>query len=109
MNEQNLWTNPLEVFEWKGKFIIREVASKHKVVCLWDANIDGREYWQIKRMREQIAPLVCRMMNETEVSPVSASIEVTSNGDEVEKKRRGNPAWFKGMKAPEGSGRPKGS
>ena len=106
MNEK-LW-NEVELFEWNGKMSIREKATKHPIVYLWDAVIDGHEYWWMKKLREQVAPRIVELMNQqiAQGDPVTVpDLPEISNGSNIESnpeplKRLGNPAFQKGKPNP---------
>lgn len=142
-----LWKSPVEAFYWDGKLSIRDCHKK----TLFYVTIDTREYFAVKKLREDIVPKIVELMNKydqlhedfqkglTEVEKVldeslrsgnynpnsgkmhfvgeedgiggngGSGIPIGSEPVKEVKKKRGNPLWFKGMKAPEGAGRRKGS
>lgn len=127
MNDK-FWT-AVELFEWEGTLTIREQVSKktlltiYRAFCPHGTQLDNREFWFVKKLKEKIAPMIVELMNreigilsEKLFNELSKSVldnsgipdKVSRNGEVVEvKKPRGNPAWVKGMKAPEGAGRPR--
>lgn len=62
MTENKLW-DIVELFEWRGKFTVRDVVTKKQVMAIHEADRDGREYWTIKKVREEIGPLIVNLMN----------------------------------------------
>ena len=105
---EKLWDGPVEMFVWgtqedgNPRFTIRDRVKK----TLFHIDLESREYWQVKRMREQIIPLIVELINrnsEKEQPDENGNgsnvfleggkilSEVTANIPVIAKKKRGRP------------------
>lgn len=55
----NLW-DKVEMFIWDGRLSLRDVKTKK---TLFYIDMDGREYWAVKKLQEQIVPKIVELMN----------------------------------------------
>lgn len=57
--DEKPWEPPVEVFIWNNRISIRDKNRRN----VFYMEIDGREYWKVRRLREKIAPLVAELLN----------------------------------------------
>lgn len=85
-----LWDGPVELHFWNGRLEVRDVKKK----TMFYLELDTREYWTVKKLKDLIAPKIVEMMNRDIVpQPVFANsinaVEEFLNAPPV--KKRGRP------------------
>ena len=82
----------MEVFVWgtqedgNPRFTIRDCMKK----TLFHIDLESREYWHVKKMKEQVIPLIVELMNRY-AGEVSAANEINSVGVVNLPRKRGRP------------------
>jgi len=90
---EKLWDGPVKSFEWRGAYSIRDAKNR----TIFNISLDTREYWTVKRLKEQIIPKLVEMMNGYDFTIQSADLS------------EGIPAGFQSVSAlipPKRRGRP---
>lgn len=78
----NLWDR-VELFDWDGVLSIRDCVTKKILFRIWTQDLDNREYWFLKNLKEKIAPKIVELMNKEVAGQENEQTELLEKSDET--------------------------